>query len=99
MSKKLPILFLSLVWLGTCATPDDDFYSFEQASSLLLAAYGAKDLQCSSSRGITHLVPGRSRKRDVNNCVLSVAAEDCTFWIQAGDPVPFTCKAIEYRLK
>ncbi|EPG74610.1 putative lipoprotein [Leptospira fainei serovar Hurstbridge str. BUT 6] len=99
MSQKLFPLFLICFIIVACAKPDDDFYSFEESASKLLFAYGAKDAECGSARGITHLVPGRSRKKDVDNCILSVAAEECSFWIQAGDPVPFTCKAIEYRLK
>ncbi|WP_010571312.1 LIC13255 family lipoprotein [Leptospira broomii] len=96
--KSFTLLLISLT-IVTCAKPDDDFYSFEESASKLLLAYGTKDMECGSSRRITHLVPGRSRKKDVDNCILSVAAEQCSFWIEAGDPVPFTCKAIEYRLK
>ncbi|EQA35660.1 putative lipoprotein [Leptospira inadai serovar Lyme str. 10] len=99
MSQKSFALLLLYLTIAACAKPDDDFYSFEESASKLLLAYGTKDRQCGSSRGITHLVPGRSRKKDVDNCILSVAAEQCSFWIEAGDPVPFTCKAIEYRLK
>lgn len=97
--KSLSLLTIFLLGLSNCSDVDDDFYSFEEAGTKIMVAYAAKDAVCGSSRQITSLVPGKQRKKDVDNCVASVAFEKCDFWTQAGDPVPFACKAIEYRLK
>ncbi|MGJ4745921.1 LIC13255 family lipoprotein [Leptospira sp. SA-E8] len=97
--KNLILLTFILFGLSNCSDVDDDFYSFGEAGTKIMVAYAAKDAECGSSRQITSLVPGKQRKKDVDNCVASVAFEKCSFWTQAGDPVPFACKAIEYRLK
>ncbi|PJZ67093.1 hypothetical protein EHQ27_13760 [Leptospira wolffii] len=97
--KKSFLVLLFPVILMNCSDQDEDFYSFEESATRLLVAYSAKDAECGSNRQITSFVPGRTRKKDVDNCVLSIAVESCSFWTQAGDPVPFACKAIEYRLK
>ncbi|MEI7011251.1 LIC13255 family lipoprotein [Leptospira licerasiae] len=97
--KSLILITILLFGLLNCSSADDDFYTFGEAGTKIMVAYAAKDTECGSSRQITSLVPGRQRKKDVDNCVASVAFEKCSFWIQAGDPVPFACKAIEYRLK
>ncbi len=100
MKIKSPILIVFVFCLfWSCSTADESFYSFEESATKLLIAYSAKDTECGSSRNITSFVPGRTRKKDVDNCITSIAFESCSFWIQAGDPVPFACKAIEYRLK
>ncbi|TGK02953.1 hypothetical protein EHQ53_05670 [Leptospira langatensis] len=90
-------LILFIFFYSNCNTVDEEFYSFEESSARLLTAYSLKDMECSSNRNITSLIPGRSRKKDIDNCVTSIAFEKCSFWTQAGDPVPFACKAIEYR--
>ncbi|PJZ77866.1 LIC13255 family lipoprotein [Leptospira neocaledonica] len=97
--KSLILLIIVLFGLSDCSDVDDDFYSFGEAATKIMVAYAAKDAECGSSRQITSFVPGKQRKKDVDNCVASVAFEKCSFWTQAGDPVPFACKAIEYRLK
>ncbi|TGK06962.1 hypothetical protein EHO59_02245 [Leptospira semungkisensis] len=97
---KYTFLFLLIAlfsFLSNCYTVDEEFYSFEESSARLLTAYSLKDMECSSNRNITSLIPGRSRKKDIDNCVTSIGFEKCSFWTQAGDPVPFACKAIEYR--
>ncbi|TGM16157.1 hypothetical protein EHQ81_07170 [Leptospira selangorensis] len=98
-SKILILLIILTLCLSNCSNVDDDFYTFGEAGAKIIVAYAAKDVECGSNRQITSLVPGKQRKKDVDNCVASVAFEKCSFWIQAGDPVPFACKAIEYRLK
>ncbi|PKA17850.1 LIC13255 family lipoprotein [Leptospira haakeii] len=98
-SKILFLLIILTLCLSNCSNVDDDFYTFGEAGAKIIVAYAAKDVECGSNRQITSLVPGKQRKKDVDNCVASVAFEKCSFWIQAGDPVPFACKAIEYRLK
>ncbi|GBF39931.1 LIC13255 family lipoprotein [Leptospira johnsonii] len=97
--KSLILLTIVLFGLSNCSDVDDDFYTFGEAGTKIMVAYAAKDAECGSSRQITSLVPGKQRKKDVDNCVASVAFEKCSFWTQAGDPVPFACKAIEFRLK
>ncbi|TGK09425.1 hypothetical protein EHO58_03340 [Leptospira selangorensis] len=98
-SKSLILILILTLGLSNCSNVDDDFYTFGEAGAKIIVAYAAKDVECGSNRQITSLVPGKQRKKDVDNCVASVAFEKCSFWIQAGDPVPFACKAIEYRLK
>ncbi|MEI1277187.1 hypothetical protein V6Z05_02580 [Leptospira venezuelensis] len=98
-SKNLILLIILTLGLSNCSNVDDDFYTFGEAGTKIIVAYAAKDAECGSNRQITSLVPGKQRKKDVDNCVASVAFEKCSFWTQAGDPVPFACKAIEYRLK
>ncbi|TGL60876.1 LIC13255 family lipoprotein [Leptospira sarikeiensis] len=99
--KNLIYLTILTFVLLNCSNKSDDadFYTFEEAGAKILVAYAAKDEACGSNRQITSLVPGRQRKKDVDNCVASVAFEKCSFWTQAGDPVPFACKIIEFRLK
>ncbi|WP_243393389.1 LIC13255 family lipoprotein [Leptospira perolatii] len=91
------LICLSLFFVG-CTNPDATFYSFSEASTRIITAYAAKDSACGTNRSVLSLVPGRSKRKDVDACVASIAVLSCSFWSQTGDPVPYACKAIEFRL-
>jgi hypothetical protein len=79
-----------------CRDDEDLFYDLQTGNAMVIEAFALKDSFCGTSHTVTNLVPGRTRKREIDACLESIKIQDCRAW-NVKDPTPDACKRISFR--
>ncbi|WP_411824091.1 LIC13255 family lipoprotein [Leptospira sp. 'Mane'] len=99
MPLKILLLILSFAFasIHCISNKDDIFYSGAEANYKIFEAFAVKDSACGQNHKITSFVFGKVKQSDVDACTKAINLMSCSSWA-IGDPAPFRCKSINYKL-
>ncbi len=83
---------------AACSSKAAAQYKPDESNARILAAYGAKNLECGVDRQPDFPVFDDATRVSVDNCVLEIVATDCSIWGGAIVSLPM-CLSIQLNLK